>query len=590
MTYRHFKYEGWLYVLAFLIALSVRLLHLGAMPLTDAEAAPALQALRLSQSLRPSLDPHPFYIFSTTLLFLFYGGGTNFLARLIPALMGSLLVLAPSLLDDRLKPRPSVILAFFLALDPGLVAISRQIGSPILAITFLAFTVGFINKQRLHWAAVTAAFALLSGPSIWFGLLGLGITFALDQLFKTRAEKPVTELIAEKQETSESKSTDEAATEKDEKPETTVPQPAKFAIQSSVWITFAAAFLIAGTFLFTAPGGIGAAFSSIPAFFSAWVTSSKITPGMVLLSLVVYQPFVLLLTVIALVRGWSRGLRRIVFLSIWMFIALLLVVFMTSREMSDLAWMLIPLNAIASLELVRYFHVFPDERREVLGVILLTAFIWVFAWLGMTGINWLPFNAPDYGVRAGMMVGSLLLLALSLILVSAGWSIRIARLGGVWGLAIGLGALSLSGMFGTTAMRGMDSPELWWLPNMPVQAELLRDTVSQVSDIGMGNIHSADVAILGVQSPSLEWALRENPVRVVDALDPLNAPDFVVTSNEMNPELASAYRGQDFVWRQSPAWEVADFSGWLRWVSLREMPQNQEMIILWARSDLFLDE
>ena len=173
---------------------------------------------------------------------------------------------------------------------------------------------------------------------------------------------------------------------------------------------------------------------------------------MVLLSLVVYQPFVLLLTVIALVRGWSRGLRRIVFLSIWMFIALLLVVFMTSREMSDLAWMLIPLNAIASLELVRYFHVFPDERREVLGVILLTAFIWVFAWLGMTGINWLPFNAPDYGVRAGMMVGSLLLLALSLILVSAGWSIRIARLGGVWGLAIGLGALSLSGMFGTTAM------------------------------------------------------------------------------------------------------------------------------------------
>ncbi|MCB0120560.1 MAG: hypothetical protein KDD72_16105, partial [Anaerolineales bacterium] len=72
--------------------------------------------------------------------------------------------------------------------------------------------------------------------------------------------------------------------------------------------------------------------------------------------------------------------------------------------------------------------------------------------------------------------------------------------------------------------------------------------------------------------------------------DPLNAPDFVVTSNETNPELASAYRGQDFVWRQSPAWEVADFSGWLRWVSLREMPQNQEMIILWARSDLFLDE
>ncbi|HNB40965.1 MAG TPA: hypothetical protein PLG52_05670, partial [Anaerolineales bacterium] len=119
MNYRHFKYEGWLYALAFLVALAVRFIALGALPLTDAEAAPALQALRISQSANPALDPHPFYILSTSLIFLMYGGGTNFLARLIPALIGSLLVLAPRLLDDRLKPRPSLILAFFLALDPG---------------------------------------------------------------------------------------------------------------------------------------------------------------------------------------------------------------------------------------------------------------------------------------------------------------------------------------------------------------------------------------------------------------------------------------------------------------------------------------
>jgi len=179
MNYRHFKYEGWLYALAFFIALFVRFIGLGAIPLTDAEAAPALQALRLSQSANPALDPHPLYILSTSFVFLLYGGGTNFLARFIPALIGSLLVLAPRLLDDRLKPRPSLILAFFLALDPGLVAISRQVTSPILAITFLAFTAGFINKNKPNWAAITAALALLSGPSVWFGLLGLGITFNL---------------------------------------------------------------------------------------------------------------------------------------------------------------------------------------------------------------------------------------------------------------------------------------------------------------------------------------------------------------------------------------------------------------------------
>jgi len=42
MTYRHFKYEGWLYGLAFLLALGLRLMRLGAMPLNDAEAELAL--------------------------------------------------------------------------------------------------------------------------------------------------------------------------------------------------------------------------------------------------------------------------------------------------------------------------------------------------------------------------------------------------------------------------------------------------------------------------------------------------------------------------------------------------------------------
>ena len=60
------KHEGWLYALAFLIALTLRLLHLGAAPLTDAEALPAMQALQLVQGLRPALAPYPAYILLTS--------------------------------------------------------------------------------------------------------------------------------------------------------------------------------------------------------------------------------------------------------------------------------------------------------------------------------------------------------------------------------------------------------------------------------------------------------------------------------------------------------------------------------------------
>ncbi|GAB4565115.1 MAG: hypothetical protein Fur0017_01680 [Anaerolineales bacterium] len=583
MTYRHFKYEGWLYALAFIVALAVRFISLGAMPLTDTEAAPALQALRLSQSANPTLDPHPLYILSTSLLFLLYGGGTNFLARFIPAFIGSLLVLAPLLFDNRLKPRPSLILAFFLALDPGMVAISRQAASPILAITFLALTVGFFNKDRRNLAAVTAALALLSGPSVWFGILALGITFAIAQLFKS---KP-----AEKQETSnEGRETlNVERSTSDLQPSTFDPKPVTFNLQPSNLLTFVLTFILAGTLFFAVPGGIGAVFSSIPAFLKTWFSSSDITQGMLVISLLVYQPFALLLAVIALIRGWVGGLRRIVFLSIWLFVALLLVIFLPARQMADLAWMLLPLNALASLELARHFTVFTEERREVVGVVFLTVFIWTFAWLGFAGINYLQAATPDYNLRAGLLIGSIFLLMVSLVLVAAGWSIRIARLGGIWGMAVCLGILGLSGLFGSAGLRGLNSPELWWQPNIPTQAALLRETVSQVSEFGRGNDYTATVTIMGIKSPAIEWALRENPVEVVSSLSMTNTPDFVVTAYEINPQLASAYRGQDFIWRQTPLWGLADLPGWLRWASLRQMPQTQEVIILWAKSDLFLD-
>jgi len=44
-----FKNEGWLYGLAFLLALGFRLIQLGASPLTDSEATLALQALHIAR-------------------------------------------------------------------------------------------------------------------------------------------------------------------------------------------------------------------------------------------------------------------------------------------------------------------------------------------------------------------------------------------------------------------------------------------------------------------------------------------------------------------------------------------------------------
>ncbi len=559
MTYRHFKHEGWLYALAFLFAIILRFAQLGAMPLTDTEAEPALQALHIAQGLKPALDPHPLYILSTSILFFIYGGGTGFLARLIPALVGSALVFVPLLFADRIKPRASLLLAFFIALDPGLVALSRQIASPILALTFLLFAWGFYNQNKSGLAGSFAALALLSGPSIWSGILSLAITWGVLRFLNSR--RP-----AEERETR-----------------------GTMQLNRKLLIPFFVTFFTAGTLFFIAPNGLSAALASIPIFISDWLAPSIVPAGRLFFSLVIYQPLGVLLVVFALIRGWRTASSRIIHLSIWFFVALLLAVFNPSRQLADLAWALIPLWAMAALELIRNVDVFIEERSEVAGVIFLTAFIWTFAWLDFSGLTTLPVDSREYIMRFWLLIGSLFLLVMSLLLVAAGWSIRIARIGGIWGLALALGTLGLGGVIGTAGLRGQAFPELWWLPEQPVHAHLLEATVSDMSEWGLGNDHAAAVSIVGIKSPALEWALRERQVFVVESLDISSTPEIVITPLQDDPALSSAYRGQDFAWRQTPLWDVTVSQDWVRWVALREMPTSGETIILWVRDDLFIN-
>src|SRR6266508_6717101 len=185
MNYFRLKNEGWLYWLAFLIALGFRIIQLGASPLTDSEATLALQALHIAHGKAPLLGPQPDYILLTSILFAIIES-TNFMARFFPALVGSALVFVPYFFREKIKPIPALILAFFFAIDPGLVALSRQANGTILAVTFLLFAWGMWRNQRAIPAGTFAGLALLSGPSLWSGLLALGLTWLFLQGMDTK--------------------------------------------------------------------------------------------------------------------------------------------------------------------------------------------------------------------------------------------------------------------------------------------------------------------------------------------------------------------------------------------------------------------
>lgn len=573
------------YFLAFCLALALRFLHLDAMPLDDLEATWALQALETSQSLQPMVGPQPAYIaFTSATFFLF--APTNFLARFLPALAGSLVVLVVYLFRDRIEPLPGMMLAFFLALDPGLVALSRQAGSLMPALVFTLLAWGWWRQGRSRLAGVMAGLALLSGHDLWQGVLGLALAWAAGRLYGRRIAR---------------------SAGSDGGEGTGLQVSGTFLIAARPALLFAGATLVlGGTLFFMIPSGLSAWVAALPEYLAGWFEPSGVPAGRLLLALIAYHPLALVFGVAGFVRACRHRDRLLVRLGLWLLVALSLALLYPSRQVGDLAWSVVPLWALASVELSRHARLEPGERREVSGVVLLVVLLLAFSWMDYAGIALDPRNpanlAPN-GIQVGgtilfqnlpptrylLLVSVLLLLAISIALIAMGWSKRVAMLGLIWGLALSLGTYSLGVAWGATGLRTPGGWELWWPVGLPAQPDLLLTTVDTLSDWSAGDPHAQPVTILDLDSPALAWLLRERTVLPATALDVEHPPAIVISSRIESLELPTPYRGQDFIWRRAPAWETLRAYDWMHWSVFRELPGSPETIILWVREDVFPD-
>jgi len=575
MNFSRLKYEGWLYGLAFLIAAGFRFVQLGASPLTDSEATLALQSLGIARGESPLLGPQPLYILFTSVLFAVIET-TNFLARFWPALAGSLLAFVPLFFREQLKPRPALILAFLIAIDPGLVAVSRQANGTILAVTFLLFAGGFWLGRRLIPAGIFAGLALLSGTSLWAGILSLVITWLFVQGLEARAASKGSE------------ASEAPTSEKDAVLTNYQFRPALLALVLTI--------VLAGSLFFVVPNGLSAWVASLPAYLSGWMTTSVMTPGRILFITLVYEPLGIFLAVLSIIRGFRTGSQRIIRLSLWLGVSLLLAVFY--RQPGELVWAILPLLALAALELARGFNIFPFERLEVGVVTTALLILLTYIWFDIAAIGLDPFNQfvtdiPLIGSvqnpRYAILYGALAILVACIAFVAFGWSPRIARLGSTWAFVIFLTFYTMAAAWGASGQRYPAGVELWSTDQEPSQSDLLLASVNDVSEFSVGEDASQPVTIVGINSPALEWLLHDRDVQLVSALDSQLAPAIVITPMMGDLNLPSAYRGQDFTWRQRVQYDIMPLPEWWRWLVNRQLPRENETIILWARNDLFPD-
>jgi len=563
--------EHGLYCLAFLVALGVRFMALGASFLSNQEATWALQALNLAKTSHALVGVQPAYVLLTSVLFYIFPS-SDWLARFWPALVGSLLALSPFLFRKQLGNTAALCVAFFLALDPGMVAVSRQADGGMLAVTFVVLTLGFYLQCKPALVGICAGLAVLSGPELWPGLVGLALVALWLSLIKPTA---IEDHPAE--------GTDEGS-----QPDRDTTPPINW---RKVLIWAAATLFIVGTGFFFAPQGLSAIFTGLAAYLKGWTVFPTFSPLRMLAALMIYSPLTFLLGISGMLLGFMRGEKIDRFLARWVLLALLLAIFYPGRQVSDLVWPLLPLLTLAAREINRIHLGNFEDWYISLGQMALIFALLAFTWLN---VSWLVNANPgglgvqDAQLHLAAIAGASLLIIVISILVIWGWSLRAAVSGLAGAIGLLLAIVTISGLFNATGLGHAPSAELWRSSPYIQEGNLLMASLGDVSEWNTGRRDWLDLSVISQPLPSLRWELRNwNNVSFVDQVSPDAKPSLVITGDQKSLALGAQYTGQSFALDQIVDWSKTQPSTWLNWFMFRDAIYDQDTVVLWVRSDLF---
>jgi 4-amino-4-deoxy-L-arabinose transferase-like glycosyltransferase len=550
--------DRWILLAAVASGVAIRFVQLGALALNDAEAQLALQALKLAQGQSPALGSDAGYGLFTSLFFSLFGA-SNFGARFLPVLLGSLLVLAPWWLRRPLGRVPALILAFGLALDPGLVSLSRTAGSGLWAVTFAVFFAVALVHRRSLTAGILLGMALLGGIPVWAGAATVLVAWLAYWAFLSRRS---------------------GESEEGEQPESRIDG-------RSLLAGAAGSFILAGSLFFFRQEGLSAAFSGLPMYLAAWLRPSGLAAGELLLSLVVYQTLPLVFAAVQVVRfiRTRNPLDRLVIL--FTLAGLVLALLLPGRSYAVLLWPVLGLWTLAARALAGLFQV---EREDRLWVGLLGGvvfFLLSFAWMNYLGLL-LATQPADIDIRRLSILASLLLVGIAGLLVGWGWQPRVAARG------VGLGVTAVLAIFlvSNATQSGGLSPtrphQLWRSASSYPQAALIRQTIGDLARWKVGSRTGLDGLVAGIDSPALAWELRDlTDVDYVPGLTPQMTPSFAITRDVVTPTLSAMYRGTSLLLSQTPEWSAMTPGEWMRWLAYRKAPVSEQRVLIWARTDVF---
>lgn len=554
----------WIYGIILIIAVAFRLLNLNSVPLTNPEAQQALCAVDAERSGCDAISR--IYLFFTDTLFTIFGS-SNFSARVVPALLGSLIVILPLLLEPLLEKKTAVVLAICLALDPILIQTARAASDVMIGMVFILFLLVFLLKRNWSAAVVTFAFGLLSGKTFWIGFLITGMAYGVTWLLSHKEVR-----IEDHQE---------------------IDIPLFRKQNMHLLLILFLLWLGISTRLATEPSGL---WSPVKALLSIFPGSTVGDPEMALstdvrlVAFLFYAFYAIVFCIAAFFHTKKQENKKNLFLLVWILLGM--VVFLIPQfSFYEAVWMCVPMWVMAAGCMVNIGSATWRERKTILVPFLVGIAILVFLSFQILRLHYLLSAGMELTTNLMLLVSPLLLCILFVLLYAYGWSwTRTVQVLSALFLVCGFFTMvrnanrsaNITGTYEYELMR-----EAPYLKNSDLLLEEIENYRTQKS----ASPKEITIALsMKERTESLQWALRNYSISVVDDPTALDSVDYdIFITNADASYTFNDHESENFVLSSDVAWVREDFSGFLpdeilEWLIYRTASLNVTSFSVWFKS------
>ena len=554
-----------IYALILVIGLVLRIAKLGELPLSDYEARIALDAQRLISSSANAVQSDQ--VFLTNILgSLFYLFGTgNFIARLFPMVIGTLLVLLPAFFRKYFNEKALIILSFWIAISPTFVSLSRQVDSSILFLFSLSLFVLFILRRQPIGSSIFLVLAVLSGRIFFWNLLLAIVVFLYVNSFIRNNKITFKEFVA-------------------------------MAFEQAKLRTFLVSFLISYVLLSTFGFVFRHQFTGIARGLIGFIQVFKDSTnfwnlGLVTRSILYYEFAAILFGTIGLI--WLIKKHRLSGLTILGFVTINIILIMISVE-KNLVWnifILAPLMISGSFFLSNFLTLPAKYREKTLSITAIGFSIVIFIGLAMASM----FVNQNYsGEQANIrllyiLAGFVLILGAGFL---AGWAIswKIAGRSFLLLATIIFSIFTISSMWNGAGLRLPFENDLLRVDKIPLEEDLLVDTIEDFSLWNYRDDTNIKILVINNELPSLQWSLRNFKDVVFQNSTPKDEVfDVIITGKDQVLEQTDSFRGQEILWYSEPDWQNMNLTEITKWFLTRRTTHDektQKSLIIWVRNSL----